>query len=685
MASIHRRTVLAGAASAPLLAVAAVAFPAGAAAAAAPAGSQRSAPSGGMHVGVGVSDVTGPVAEIGMMGYSSFDQRAEGLHQRTRARAYVFAENGERAVYVCVDTCMIFQSVHDAVLDRLGERFGDLYTERNVMLTAVHSHAACGGASHNYAYNLALLGFEPLVFDSEVAGIVEAIVAAHDDLAPGTVSFGRTELVDASVNRSREAFERNPASDRDYYPRGIDPWMRVFRIRQGGKDVGAINWFATHCASLTNENLLISGDNKGAAAYFWEHDHEGVRYLDGTPGFVACFPQTNSGDMSPNLNLSPGSGPTEDEFENTRIIGERQVAAARTAWAAASESLSGGIDSRILYLDMSDQAVDGRFTPHGESGHTTPACIGAAMSAGSTEDGPALPVFPEGTRNPLVDALGGMDAPVPGWLQDAQAPKLVLVPVGLLPPGGWVPRILKIQLMRIGQYYLAAAPAEFTVVAGLRVRRTVAAELGVPLENVLFQGYANSYASSCTTPEDYEAQHYEGGSTLFGRYTLPAYQQGFARLAAALREGSDVPRGPAPEDLSAFQPGFNPAVEADVPAPGRSFGEVLVAPESASPGQQVAVEFVAGHPKNDLRRRSTFFEVQRRDGGRWIRHADDGDWETKFRWTRTAPGQSTVRITWDVPDGAPAGDYRVVYFGAARDGAGAITQFTGTSGEFHVS
>ena len=36
---------------------------------------------------------------------------------------------------------------------------------------------------------------------------------------------------------------------------------------------------------------------------------------------VAAFAQTNAGDMSPNLNRRPGSGPTEDEFENTRIIG----------------------------------------------------------------------------------------------------------------------------------------------------------------------------------------------------------------------------------------------------------------------------------------------------------------------------------------------------------------------------
>ncbi|WP_016884056.1 MULTISPECIES: neutral/alkaline ceramidase [unclassified Rhodococcus (in: high G+C Gram-positive bacteria)] len=673
---IRRRSVLAGAALTPAFTT----LGSGTAAA-------NPDPDSEFLIGVGISDATGPVADVGMMGYSSFEQRAEGLHQRTRARAFVFAEPGrQRVVYVCVDVCMIFQSVHDAVLARLAELHGGLYTERNVMLTAVHSHAACGGASHDYAYNLAVLGHNRQVFDAEVCGIVEAITAAHDSLAPGSVSYGRSELTDASVNRSRIAFDRNPSEDRDYYPLGIDTSMRVLRITQGGRDVGAINWFPTHGASLTNTNHLISGDNKGAAAYFWEHDHEGVRYLDDDkPRFVAAFPQTNTGDMSPNLDLRPGHGPTDDEFENTRIIGRRQVAAARTAWESASDILTGGVDSRIMYLDMANQEVGGEFTPDGRTYRTSPACVGAAMSAGSTEDGPAIPIFPEGTTNPLVDALGGMDAPIPQWLQDAQAPKLVLVAVGLLPPDGWVPHVLKIQIIRIGGVYVVGGPAEFTIVSGLRIRRTVADRLGVPLENVIFQGYANSYASYCTTPQEYDAQQYEGGSTLFGRYTLPAYQQGFAALADAMRTGRDVPRGPAPRDLSQFQPYAGPGVDHDEPPAGRVFGDVLTEPAAkVSAGEQVTVEFVTGHPRNDPRRRGTFLEIQRRGGDGWVRHADDGDWSTKYRWTRTGSNRSVARITWDVPAGTPAGRYRVQYFGNSRDAAGAITSFTGTSNEFEV-
>ncbi len=231
-----------------------------------------------------------------------------------------------------------------------------------------------------------------------------------------------------------------------------------------------------------------------------------------------------------------------------------------------------------MYLDMANQVVDGKYTSDGQVRRTAPACVGAAMAAGSTEDGPAIEIFTEGTRNPMIDALGGIDTPTPQWLSDAQAPKLVLVPVGLLPPDGWVPHVLKIQIIRIGDVYVVGGPAEFTIVSGLRIRRTVAEELGVPLENVIFNGYANAYSSYCTTPEEYDAQQYEGGSTLFGRNTLPAYQQVFAALAAAMKAG---PTSRAAR-RRAICPASSPASDASSPSTHR-YPAATSATSSCSP------------------------------------------------------------------------------------------------------
>ncbi|QIS01562.1 alkaline ceramidase [Nocardia brasiliensis] len=682
---LSRRTVLARTVVGSATLAAAAAAPvlsgnSGARAAAAPG-------SGGYEIGVGLSDITGPAAECGMMGYSQFEQQTAGIHLRPRARAFIIGADGRRIVFVVAENGMIFQSVHRGVLAELARRFGDQYTEQNVVLTSTHSHSTCGGSSNDYAYNLSIMGFQQQVYDAEVDGIVEAIAAAHADLGPGSLALGRGELHDASVNRSRVAWELNPIADKQHFPAAIDPAVTALSLVKGGRQVGTITWFATHNTSMTNQNRLISADNKGYAAFSYEHIEHGVRYLDGDPGFVAAFAQTNAGDMSPNLNLRPGSGPTEDEFDNTRIIGERQYRASKDALAQAA-STSGPVDALLCYIDLADIAVDGRFTPDGQPRHTAPAAAGVSLIAGSVEDGPGLPggPIPEGVRNPFLQALGDPNAPAPAWLADAQAPKAIAAPLGLLPPVAWVPNVLPIQLVRIGELYLAAAGGEFTITAGLRIRRAVADALGVPLEQVLMQGYANAYHEYVTTPEEYDAQQYEGASTLFGRYTLCAYQQEFTRLATAFAARQQVPRGPAPRDVSNLQPNFQPAPGPDATPPGRAFGDVLTQPAAAyAAGTQVVAEFVSAHPKHNPRRNGTFLEVQRRNAaGEWTRVANEGEWAVKFHWSKRGAAASVARFTWDIPTDVTPGRYRLRHYADSLSPDGALRPFMGTSNEFEV-
>lgn len=506
----------------------------------------------GYLVGCGIADMTGAPAGQGMMGYSELDQITTGLLTRCYARAYIIVDQttGGRVAFVNTDNACLFQSVHLAVMTELAKRFGDTYTERNVNLNATHNHNSCGGTAREYAYSLAAKGFQQNSTDAEVNGIVAAIANAHDRLAPGTIMLGHGELHDASANRSRVAFDLNPPEDKAEFPEGIDPKVTVLRLRQGGKDVGAITWFATHGTSLTDRNTLISADNKGYASYRWEHDEMGGRYLDGQPGFIAAFPQTNPGDMTPNLAVRPWhpSGPTEDNRLNCTLIGERQYQAGRTAFASAQAMSKGGVDSVIRYVNMADTAIDGSYTPDGKPARTSPAMMGASAVATSSEDNwnTQIPFLHEGDTNPMVAALGGIDAPIEQWMRDVQAPKLAIVPLGILPPRPWVPQVLPIQIMRIGDLVLASGPAEFTIVSGLRVRRVVAGALGVPVENVLMQGYANGYSGYVTTPEEYVSQQYEGGETLYGRWTLSAYMQEFDRLARAVAARTDLGRGPAP-------------------------------------------------------------------------------------------------------------------------------------------
>ncbi|MBF6175744.1 neutral/alkaline ceramidase [Nocardia blacklockiae] len=686
--AVSRRSMLAGSTAA---AVAAGVAGAGAAAA---RPVRRTADGQDYLIGCSIADVTGAVAGQGMMGYSELDQVATGLLMRCWARAYVIVDRatGDRVVFVNADIACLFQSVHLAVLERLARRFGNLYTERNVNLNATHNHNSCGGTAREYAYSLAAYGFQQNSHEAEVNGIVAAIAAAHERLAPGTLLLGHGELHDASANRSRAAFDRNPAEDRAEFPNGIDPQVTVLRLRQGGVDVGAITWFATHGTSLTDNNTLISADNKGYASYRWEHDEMGVRHLDGAPRFVAAFAQTNAGDMTPNLNLTPWhpSGPTDDNRNNCALIGERQYQAGRAAFASARPMTTGGVDAVLRYVDMADTAIEGDYTPDGKPARTAPAMMGAAAAATSSEDNwkTQLAFLREGDTNPVVAALGGLDAPIAHWMRDAQAPKLIVAPLGVLPPRPWVPQVVPIQLLRLGDLVLASGPAEYTVVSGLRIRRVVARALAVPVENVLLQGYANGYSGYVTTPEEYEAQQYEGGETLFGRWTLPAYVQEFDRLARSLAARVDPGRGPAPLDwTSGAQPNLLTAPPPDLPAAGRAFGDVLTQPEPAHrPGATVSAAFVGAHPNNDFRTGGTYFEVQRAAANGWVRVYDDNDWCTELTWSRPdgQPAASIIAIRWTVPDTAEPGRYRIEYSGDRRDAAGTLTRFIGRTAEFTV-
>jgi neutral ceramidase len=641
---------------------------------------------GGYLVGRGISDITGEVAGCGMLGYGKSFQRTRGLHMRLRSRAFVFVhhDTGQRVLLSVNDLPMVFESVYTEVLSRLSELYGLAYSDRNVVITATHTHCGPGGYSHHLLYNSNTGGFRSLTFGAIVEGITEAAVRAHRDLAPTELLLGHGELHDASSNRSPAAFARNPLEDRAHFPTGVDPQTTVLAMRRNDDVVGVVNWFPTHCTSMTNRNLLISSDNKGYAAYYWERETGGIDYLDdAAPSFISAFAQTNAGDMSPNLNHRPGRGPTEDQFENTRIVGERQYEAATAAIKAAAR-VDGPIDSRITYVNLAACDVAEEFTGDGRPHRTGSPCGGAASFAG-TDEGPGFNGFRQG-RNPFWDGLST-------WLwyrlfprlREAQAPK------GIVVPGGLINRILPlaqervpVQLLRIGPLYLLTIPGEVTIVAGLRLRRAVADVLGISITNVLVAGYSNAYMHYVTTPEEYEAQRYEGGSTLFGRWELGAFQQTAVRLAEAMRDRIPAPRGDPPPPTKTPRVARTPA-RVDRAPPGRAVGDVLQEPRSSYlPGEQVKVVVAGANPNNNLRRGSTYFCVERLDGTVWRRIADDGDWSTKLHWTPRDRAVSEWAVTWDIGPETPPGRYRITCFGAARQPSGRLKPVETRTGTFSV-
>ena len=657
-----------------VLVVLALAPPAGAAAA-----------PGGYRVGAGIADITGEPAEVGMLGYADPAQTTAGLASRQWARAFVVADDaGRRVALVSSEVDFITQAVQTEVLRRLRARFGDAYTDQNVVLTATHTHSTPGGYSEYTLWNLTTLGFEAPVFEALVGGIVRAITTADARLAPGSVKIAQGTLAGANVNRSIEAFARNPAADRARFPGAVDQRMTVLRFEQAGRPVGMLSFFATHGTSMTQTNRLISADNKGYAAHVVEHDVHGVSWAE-RGDFVAAFAQTAAGDMSPNLRDGGARGPTDDEFENTRIIGKLQADRAQQLFDAATEELTGPVDARGRYVDLGAVDVAPRHTGDGRAHRTCPGALGQNFTAGA-EDGPGPPIVGEGdlSTNPLLLAAGIVVNPTPLSVRACQAPKQVFLGTGSQDPP-WTPQVMPLQVLRIGQLAVTTAPGEFTVVAGQRVVDAVAAELGATARHHVLAGYANAYAGYVTTPEEYDAQHYEGAATHFGRWTGPAYAQELARVAAALRDGQPTPSAVRPPSLADRRLSIRPGVVLDTPPLGRSFGSVLTQPAATyRRGAAVRADFVTGHPNNNLRTEGTYLEVQRQTPDGWRTVATDSEWSTIFRWKREYLSVSTAQITWTVPADAEPGTYRIVHHGDAKGLTGRITTFTGVSRPFTV-
>ena len=723
-------------------------------------------------VGTGIGDITGPIGEVGMMGYGEFSQQTAGLHMRLFARAFVFAEPGssKRVAFVSAELGQLFSSVKQGVLLKLAGPPYRLtqYNDQNVMISATHTHSGPGGYSHHVMYNLTTYGHIAQNYAAIVDGITEAIVMAHRNLATGTVSMISGQVPESTmVNRSLEAFVRNPEAcmSASFIPSNgstslavpgcqsgagsaaplpiVNQEMTVLRIQRSSGPVGAIAWHAVHNTSMTNKNHLVSSDHKGYAALLLEKQFGSVAPLQNYGGFVAAFPNGAEGDMSPNLNTSAGTvytGPASDEFQSTFLIGQREFNYAHYLFnqQQAHTPLSGVVDYRHAFEVMPGYAVtmtkhtngEGKpflcpaaygvsFNAGAEDGRAGPAVEGMAL--GSTMDfiglmalrktvvttlrvvaglvPPLLPIL-----TPLFDVMDGVNAMS---ADPCQVPKPVLLPTGVL--ANWTPTILPFQVFRIGPLAIAGIPAEMTMQAGRRLSDSLLVTLApLGVRKVILTGLANEYSGYVTTPEEYDSQQYEGASTLYGRLTFDAYQQIFRQLARAMANGQPALTGPPPQPL-----GLGPQIELqagvvrdEVPA-GDFFGKVLLQPPlivSRGPNAQVHVIFRSGHPKNDLRRDSTYFLIERDPGGgSWTKVAWDAMPETRLFWSRVttaSPGSqvigptscpgtpcpwSSMAVVWYVPTNATPGNYRIRLFGRWKNGVtGALVPYTGTTQTFLV-
>lgn len=628
-------------------------------------------------VGAGIANITGPVAEIDMMGYAMLDQKDEGIHTRLWSRAFIVADRAtnKRVVFVSADLGMIFQSVKQGVVAALKKKYGDRYNDDNVLLSATHTHSGPGGYAYHALFNITVMGFDQNNYNDVVGGIVRSIERADKHLEPGHILVNRGDLLNANGNRSPAAYLKNPVQERARYAYNVDKTMTLLKlVNAKGDAIGMVNWFPVHGVSMSPKNKLISGDNKGAASYWFERRHH-ANYLADKP-FVAAFAQANEGDVTPNIFGQAFDGQCLSfqcgDMKRTNIIAHRQLDKAQALFDSASEQVTGPVDAKQIYIDMHHQVVAPAFAD-GKAESTCNAALGYAFGAGTT-DGPGPDIFYQGELkgNAFIDALRNVIAKPTPELTQCQMPKPILLAAGLNKPYSWVPQIMPVQIIRIGDLAILAAPGEMTTMSGRRLREQMAKVMQPEVQHIVIAGLSNAYAGYIADPDEYMQQNYEGGFTVFGRWTLPAYVQAFTEVGHALVTGASLPHGPVPEDLKAHQVSLISKVLFDDKPPFKQFGAVIDdAQASYHRGDVVQASFWGADPRveDDANLQLPgYMEVQHNNGGVWQTVLHDWDWDTVFHWQRVGVSYSKVILGWHIANDIQPGQYRLVYHAMYKNG-----------------
>jgi hypothetical protein len=613
------------------------------------------AATGQVKVGVGRADIT-PITGGYKGGWSCTCATGQGVQERSYARAVVIAEGPTKVALVTEDLFAVSDGmVRDAIAELPGRGFDDT----NVIVSATHTHSAQSGFMNFSSYNSVLPAnsnptfagitntkADQVMYDFMTHQLALAIRRADDDLRPGAVGWGQTQLLGVTQNRSLGAHLADFGitsgganggtvnQDPGGYADTIDPAVNVMRVDQYWRvkhgrrrrteriPVGMYSTFANHGTDNHEDYLFFSADHFGAAERVVETAIRAAGHVPGRQDIVNAFADSDAGDMSSGI---VNNGPAWAEQ-----VGREEAAAELTAWRQAGHAMS------------TDPILDSRWTrtcfcggdAGGQQTDSTP-WIGLAAAAGSEE---GRTVFYD---DHIADEGDKLPVPI-----GAQGDKITA-----LSQKGDLPQAAPFTAMRIGDRLIVTVPGEPTVGLGKMIRDSVTRTLGGSgIAQVVLVGYANEYLSYFTTPAEYEQQAYEGGFTLYGRYSGLILRDTLTTLAQRLVSGAAAP-APYPFDPSG-------GVHASTATYGNGARTATASAEPQTIARLGHASFSWHGGANGLDRPvdRAFVTIQRRVGRTWKAVTDDLGMQ--IAWSSNASGDYIAR--WEAPLTATPGPYRFV-------------------------
>jgi neutral ceramidase len=609
-------------------------------------------------VGVGRADIT-PVTGVYKGGWVCTCARALGQWSRLYARAVVLREGSHEVALVAMDLAFLDDGM---VRDALALDQGLGLSDANVIVGATHTHGAQAGYMNFPAYNTILpslpsqggesnlqnLSFQSVVstatdramYDFMTRQLALAIRRAVEDLRPGKIGWGYTQLLGVTQNRSLGAHLADfgitnvgpnggsVTQDPGGYPDTIDPAVNVLRadqlrhVRHRVRDVpvGVFSTFANHGTVVKGPFLYYSADHQGMAERMVESAIRSAGHVPPGQDVVNAFANSDAGDMTSGIRYS---GPADAEY-----VGMREAGAMVAAWRQAGRHMTASpvLGARLRYMWT-------RTCWCGQEGTDTTPWLSQAQGAGSEEGRTVfyyLGFANEGDRLPV--AIG------------PQGDKVVVVP-----EKGSIPQAIPFNVMQIGDRLLATVAGEPTVGVGDMLRQTIGQVVaGHGIRRVVVVGYANGYTDYFTTPAEYGVQAYEGGSTVYGKNSALVLRDTLVGLARRLVDGQPAPT-PYPYDpnqgvhvgSAGYGSGAANGTATTQPSDTQRLGHATFGWRGAANGIDRPVD-------------RAFVTVERRAGRRWVVFTNDLG--LQIAWLSGADGQYSA--SWEPPLSTPTGTYR---------------------------
>ena len=525
---------------------------------------------------------------VGMMGFGMWFNIVKGIETPLFVRAYVFVdkETGKKLAFVNAEICFITVAIKRGVMKRLNRNHKYLgFEDQTVMLTAQHTHSGPGGYSHYGLYNMSIPGFMPENYTTIVDGIADAIVEAHNQAVPARLRITEGEMAtdkEVAFNRSMDAWNQNPEVPKytkDQSHLAFDKRMTLLLAENmEGVPLFTINWFGVHTTSVPNYNTNINADNKGYAATWME---EAMEKKYGKP-VHSSFAQRACGDISPNFiyvkERKQVMGKFKENYiESARYNGKVQFEKAIELMEQVkiAPEISTGLDAGLCYVKFADTSAYPEFANGNKNAFTSPPCQGITFFEGTAE-GPGMAkavgnasrilikiirayeyaIAPfskkefgvrirkrdeaQGKKEILIESgerkiLGTSDIKnfiIPSWADRGIGAFKRFHANGSLDQKPWTPLVLPLQIFILGEIALVGVPGELTTVASWRLEKTILEVLSKRgVKHLIISTYCNAYHGYVTTFEEYQVQCYEGGHTVYGQYTLAAFQSRYKDLA----------------------------------------------------------------------------------------------------------------------------------------------------------